>query len=282
MSRALLQDAEGVQNFTEGMQSPAEGVQSPAEGMLQQFLAMGLQFLEAAVEVWPGDSVLAQWKAVAEAARASGEESMRALALAAHAEFHATFQDSYERLKKKDETLILQGSIPVLERLGLAAKWRAADAATRASVWEYAQQLAQFSSMYVLYSKCPGGLMGKVTSMASSLVSKLEAGEMDLASINPMQLSQQMLAGMDPSDLEAFGRELSSGGDIMGMMSMVQGMVGNMGAESGMPDLSAMLGGGGGGAGAMPGLAAMLGGGQGLGALLGGGGGNGNIHKRLH
>lgn len=273
MSLALLQDA--------SQPEPLRGDPSPAEGMLQQFLAMGLQFLEAAVEVWPSDAVLAQWKAAADSARASGDDAaMRALALQAQADFHDTFKDDYERLKKKDDALILQSSSPLLQSLGMAAKWRAADAATQASVWEYAQQLGQFSSMYVLYSKCPGGLMGKVTSMASSLVSRLEAGEMDLASINPMQLSQQMLAGMDPSDLEAFGRELSSGGDIMGMMSMVQGMVGGMGADAGMPDLSALLSGGGGGAGAMPALAGLLGGGQGLGALLGGG--LGSNMKRLH
>ena len=232
---------------------------SPSEGVLQQFLAMSLQFLDAAVEVWPQDAVLAEWKITAEAARASGEDArMRALALRAQAEFHGAFKDSYERLQKKDATL-LQEAIPLLAVLDLPAKWHAADAAVRETVWEYVQQLAQFSSMYTLYSKCPGGLMGKVTSMASALVSKLEAGEMDMASINPMQLSQQMLANMDPQDLENFGRELSSGGDIMGMMSMMQGMVGSMGADTGIPYLSSMLGGGGG----MEGLAAMLGGMQG-------------------
>jgi len=229
---------------------------SPSEGVLQQFLDMGLQFLNAAVEVWPEDRVLAAWKETAETARASGEDSrMRALAVAAQREFHDTFKDHYERLQKKDSAVI-DADLPLLATLDVKAKWRAADAAVRDTVWEYVQQLAQFSSMYTLYNKCPGGLMGKVTSMASALVSKLEAGEMDMASINPLQLSQQMLANMDPQDLESFGRELSSGGDIMGMMSMVQGMVGGMGADAGMPDLASMLGGGGG----MAGLASMMGG----------------------
>ncbi len=121
--------------------------------------------------------------------------------------------------------------------------------------------------------------MSKVTRMASSLVSRVESGEMGMKDINPMELSKQMLSGMSQDDLDSFGQELmGGGGDIAGLMSMVQGMVGSMGSESGMPGLASMLSadGGGAGAGGMAALAALMGGSAG-----GGGGSSGGPFKNL-
>lgn len=235
-----------------------EVIENPTEAVLQKFLTMGLQFLDASAEVWPEDAVIAEWKTAADAARASGSgETMRKLAIAAQAAFHADFKDSYDKLRNKDEGLF-QLPLPLLVQLNAAQKWSAAHASVKSTVWDYLMELGQSSSMCTLYQKCPGGLMNKVTSMASALVSRVEKGEMGMNDINPMELSKQMLAGMDQKDLDAFGKELmSGGGDISGMMSMVQGMVGSMGADSGMPGLAGLMAGGGN----MAGLAAMMGGG---------------------
>lgn len=230
--------------------------ESPAEAVLQQFLDMGLQFLDASVEVWPEDAVIAEWKRQADAARATRSgDAMRALAVAAQAAFHADFKDCYDKLRNKDDSVFLQ-ALPLLQQLQAGQKWSAAHESVKATVWDYLTELAQFSSMCTLYNKCPGGIMSKVTSMASALVSRVESGEMGMKDINPLELSQQMLAGMDQAELDAFGQELMSGGDIAGMMAMVQGMVGNMGAETGMPGLAGLLSGGGGGG--LAGLASLM------------------------
>lgn len=261
---------------------------SPTEGVLQQFVLLALQFLSASAEVWPEDALIASWKARADAAQTDsllpGADglALRDLGVAMHAAFHENFKNHYELLRTQDDAALLRARIPVLEELGAAAKWQDAHASVRQTVWQYATELGQLSSMLTLYQKCPGGIMSKVTNLASSIAARVDAGEMDMSSINPLQLSQQMLSGMDQEDLDAFGRELlSGGGDMQGLMGMMQGMVGTMGGAAGMPDIAAMMRGGGGGAGmgGMGDIAALLsGGGLGgmgnLGNLLGNGASN--------
>lgn len=252
---------------------------SPTEGVLQQFVLLALQFLSASAEVWPEDALIARWKARADAAQSEslmpGADglALRDLGVAMHAAFHENFKNHYELLRTQDDAALLRARIPVLEELGAAAKWQDADASVRQTVWQYTTELGQLSSMLTLYQKCPGGIMSKVTNLASSIAARVDAGEMDMSSINPLQLSQQMLSGMDQADLDAFGRELlSGGGDMQGLMGMMQGMVGTMGGAAGMPDIAAMMRGGGGGGG-MGDIAALLSGGGlgGLGGLLGNG-----------
>ena len=257
------------------MMAEVGGHEDLADGMLKAFFNMGMQCLLASVELWPEDEVLASWKRQAETITTSGDErAIQALALKCHAEFHSSFRNHYELLRKRDEA-ILNSAIPVLDTLNAGVKWRGAHPSVRETLWEYATQLAQFSSMYSMYSSCPGGMMGKVTSMAQSLAKRAAQGEVRMEDINPLELSQQMMSQLDEKDLESFGQALlgQGGGNLVGMMGMVQGMVGQMGPQLGpqMAELTTMLNNSGGN---LP-LSAVLGGMGGLGNLLGSSGAGG-------
>ena len=286
--------------FTYEMAAPQEPLgsqgaskQELAEGMLQAFFNMGMQCLTASIDVWPEDAVLQSWKRTVDGVRGSGDaRAIKEFAAHVHNIFHDNLKGSFELIRKRDEA-ILNANIPVFRELDLGSKWRGAHPSVRDTLWDYAKELAQFSSMYSMYASCPGGLMSKVTELASGLAGRVERGELGVGEINPLQLSQQLMSQLGEKELEEFGNSLMGNGgeNLEGMMSMVQGMVGQMGGQgTQLAGLAAMLNGGGGGPGGLPGglqgldgLGALLGGGSGrgalpmgaLGMLLGGGGGGG-------
>jgi hypothetical protein len=83
--------------------------------------------------------------------------------------------------------------------------------------------------MIDMYSKCPPGMLDAISGVAGGLISKLQSGDMDINSLNPVQLGQMMIKDMNPDDLEGFGNAILEGGNIDSMMSIMQSTLGGMG-----------------------------------------------------
>jgi hypothetical protein len=236
--------------------------------LLERFGQLTYQFLDAATEVWKDDDDLQSLKKAFDVANESST-SAKLFTQALQKKFVKDFQPLFARIEAKDES-VLDEPVVFLQRVQARAKFDGASAEVRATCWEYARQIVQSATMGHVYEKCPSRMVQRVASMADKIVKEMQSGSFDPSKLNPMELSQEMLKGIDPSALEEWGNSLKSSGNMEQIMSMMTSMLG----EKDSP-LGSMMGGG---LGAMlnnpamamlnnPAMAEMMGAG-GLGAML--------------
>lgn len=106
-------------------------------------------------------------------------------------------------------------------------KYEVATDEIRDEFWETFRNLLQFSSMIDMYSNLPNGMMSSITNMAGDMITKLQTGEMDITSLNPMQIGEMMMQNINQDELEKFAVNMLSGGNLENMMSLMQQSLGN-------------------------------------------------------
>jgi len=214
---------------------------SPQESTSCVFFEVSLEFANACADVWPKDEYL---KASCEKLAVHNDKyemkhtEGKKMALA----FHAACAEHYPLIVKKDASFFSQ-NIPVLVEANAASKFASSPAEVRNTIWEYLRSLVQYAGMVDMYSKCPQAMLDTISGVAGGLIAKLQSGEMDAASLNPLQLGQMMMQEMSAADLEGFGEAIMQGGNMESMMSIMQSTMSSMGGSgaagmSGMPDLS--------------------------------------------
>ena len=177
-----------------------------------------VQFAEAAVAAWPDDAYLPLALATLKTKEPEG-------LLEAAVQAFGTKTDALAR--KDPQALFEVGRNEQLAVLAIEAKYAAANGATQETIWAYVGSLCKFLSMYGLYSKIPSKILGVVNGAAFDLKQAIDAGEMDINAINPMELGQKVMASIDPKEIESFMSSLMSDQDaMMSMMSQMTSIVG--------------------------------------------------------
>jgi hypothetical protein len=203
---------------------------NPAEAsdlLLERFGQITYQFLEASCEVWPDDEVLKGWKAKYDEANANPRKA-KVYVQVLFAEFTRDFKSVYSRIQSKDATL-LEEPFEVFVKIRAAAKFRDAPEDVRSTCWDYANQIVQAATVGDVYANCPEKMVERVASMADSIVKQMESGTFDMSKLNPAEISRQMMQDMKPEELEEWGRNLMSSGNMDSIMSMMGGLLGSGG-----------------------------------------------------
>lgn len=196
-----------------------------------------IQFAEAAVAAWPEDAYV---PLALTTLKATDPEALIDAAAKA-------FGPKVDSLARKDPQALFEvGRHKQLAILAIEAKFAAANGATQETIWAYIASLCKFLSMYGLYSKIPSKILGVVNGAAFDLKKAIDAGEMDVNSINPMELGQKVMASIDPKEIESFMSSLMSDQDaMMSMMSQMTSIVGGpsaiAGAAGGLDSFQAAL-----------------------------------------
>jgi hypothetical protein len=230
--------------------NPAEA----SEMLLERFGQLAYQFLDASCEVWPEEEVLKSWKAKFDAANLEPRRA-KVHVQVLFAEFLRDFKPLYNRINSQDATL-LDEPISFLVKLKAAEKYAAASADVRETCWQYAKQIVQAASIGDVYSTCPDEMVKRVASLAETIVKDMETGSFDISKLNPADISRQMMEGMNPEDLEAWGKSLMNSGNLDTIMSLMNGVLGGQGG--GLGAFAAAAGQGGGGLGALAQMAGNL------------------------
>lgn len=234
--------------------SPTAALPPAQDILLEQFAASSFNFLDAAAALWTDDAVLAKLHADWKAASDTSPEATRQFCTSMYQAFQATFGRLVSRILAKDDTVFSE-PIPELQAVNAAGKWAEANAGTRETIWEYLKQIAQSASVSGIYDKCPKEVLDVVTNMASSMMSEVQSGSFDPSTINPMAISQKLMATLKPEDVKAWGERLTSEGGLEAMMSMMGTVLSTApGAPAGRFDLGALTG--------------ALGGTEGIGAIM--------------
>lgn len=199
--------------------------------LLERFGQITYQFLDASVEVWKEDEDLQSLKRAFDVANEKSS-SAKLFTHALQKKFVADFQQLFSRIEAKDES-VLDEPVVFLQRIKAREKFDAASAEIRETCWEYARQIVQSATMGDVYEKCPSKMVERVASMADKIVKDMQSGSFDVSKLNPMELSQEMLKGIDPASLEEWGNSLKTTGNMDHIMHMMTNMLGDKGSPLG-------------------------------------------------
>ena len=199
--------------------------------LLERFGQITYQFLEASCEVWPEDEVLKTWKATYDEANANPRKA-KVYVQVLFAEFTRDFKPLYARITAQDAT-VLDEPLDVLVKLKASSKLKNASPDVSTTCWEYAKQIVQAATVGDVYANCPEKMVQRVANMADSIVKQMESGTFDMSKLNPADISRQMMQDMKPEELEEWGRNLMSSGNMESIMSMMGGLGGLLNGAGG-------------------------------------------------
>ena len=191
--------------------------------LLERFGQITYQFLDASCDVWPEDKVLLEMRKKFDAANASPSLA-KAFTQNLQKDFVRDFHHLFPRIEARDETVLSETDF--LVRVDAKAKFDAATEEVRGTCWEYAKQIVQSATMGDVYEKCPSQMVQRVASMADKIVRDMQGGSLDFSKLNPMELSKEMMDGIDPKALEEWGNSLKTTGNMEHITQMMMGMLG--------------------------------------------------------
>jgi len=179
---------------------------------------MCVQLIEASVSAWPEDTLLPI--ALSEFKKLEAERAF---------DLVVEHLGSYiNGLSARDTAVLFEASkMPALGPLNIEAKFTAANQSTRDTLWTYIGHICKYITMSKLYKHIPENVLGAVSEAASGLKSRIDAGSLDLSSVNPFELGQEVMSKFPPQELERMMKQLTSNPDtmasIMSQMSSVLG-----------------------------------------------------------
>lgn len=203
---------------------------SITDSTMDAFLDLLQQFLEAMEEVFPECLKVKQYKLglSMRVLQCGGREAdLRVVSKEALEAFHESMMPYYARVMQKDETL-LHEQIDLMSNIDLPGKWTPElDADTKEAIWEYIQKLCEQSNIYSMYVRVPSNMMTRIESMAHTLASQINQGDMSLSDLNIQQVSEQVLSSLSQDDLAAFAQNLQ-GSNMMENVSNMYSMMSSM------------------------------------------------------
>lgn len=192
------------------------------------------QLIEASISAWPEDVLLpialTQWSAL---------EPADALAI-----FEKHVGPLANKLSQRDtEALFEVGQDPALAALCIKDKFTGANESTQSTLWTYIGHMCRFGTMNKLYSFIPTNVMTAVTDAAQELKSRMDSGDVDTKTINPMELGKSVMSKFKPEELDAMMKSLMASPDAMNTIMSQMNSIMESGSSfgSGGPDLSSLL-----------------------------------------
>lgn len=148
--------------------------------------------------------------------------------------FYGQFKEHFEKIITKDETFF-DVDHPILLGISAKSKWLVLDQPQKDKIWSEMALLVQYSNLSKMYSLCPSKMMDMITGMAEKVSKQVSNGEMDLSTLNPMELGQSLVSSMSQEEIEEIGKSLMRKETMEDMMSMMQtSLKGLQNGESGL------------------------------------------------
>jgi hypothetical protein len=213
---------------------------SPIDALSNQLGNTVFEFLDAASEVWPECEALKTRLAEAKSACLS-PETMKAYS-ASFTQGVLAHTDLFERLLAKDMSVFADSSIPLIVELGVYEKFSSAPTDVQDTCWQYIEKIVQSANLNAVYSSAPTEIMSKVSEVAETLVKQIESGTFDPSTLNPAELTQKMMQGMDPNAMARWASTAMNPSSINSLMGVMKNVMG----KNGVPfDISTLMQGGG-------------------------------------
>jgi hypothetical protein len=212
---------------------------NPLDVLSNQLGNTVFEFVDAASEVWPDCPALKN--RLAQAKEAASSPTMSKEYSAELSKSVLEHSDLFERLLAKDLT-VFQADVDLFKELSIYEKLSEAPKDVQDTCWQYVEKIVQSVNLNAVYTSAPSEIMSKVSRVAEDIVGKIESGQFDLSTLNPVQITQDIMKDMDTEAMQKWASTSlnpSSIGSLMGVMKDVLGKTG------GQVDLQSLLSGGG-------------------------------------
>lgn len=209
------------------------------ELLLERFGQLTYQFLDASTEVWNTCPILKEWKNKYDEANTDPRKA-KIYVQVLFAEFTRDFKPYFSRLNAKDATVFEEPFAPFV-KIQASEKFKSVPIDVQNTCWDYISQIVQSATIGDVYSKCPQDMLQRISTMADSIVNDIQNGSFDVTKLNPTEISKQMMQGMNPEELESWGKSLMDSGNIEGIVSMMSGLLGGNNNLVGMPPINPQM-----------------------------------------
>jgi len=138
------------------------------------------------------------------------------------------FKQNSARLKERDSSALFAvvDGIPLLKDVDIRGKWSDPDFTeeSKQNLWQYLSALETYGG---LYCAVPAGVMGRIEQVATTLSAKLQAGTLDIASIDITAFGEDLMSGLSPEEMRDFEGSLpdvySCVGNVASMLAKQAG-----------------------------------------------------------
>lgn len=204
----------------------------PNKTAVDSFAKLTLEFVDALCSVWDDDTVLQKTKLKIQIAigdlNMTGDAEENKISLIKS--WQKSLEPHYDACQKKDPNVFdkIELENSDLRDLRISEKYldSGIDDDTRECIWEYVLGLNKFAQMYALYDTIPGGMMSKLTNMATQISNDITSGKSDLSNLDVMSLGKSVAESIDPQELEEFSKNMMSNlGSVQNLCSNVMGTV---------------------------------------------------------
>ena len=141
-----------------------------------------------------------------------------------------------ERLLAKDAT-VLNEDVALFKEVNAYGKLTAAPQDVQDTCWAYIEKIVQSANLNSVYTGAPQEIMDKVSMVAEGFVSQIEAGTFDPSSINPAELTRQMMEGLDPDAISQWASTAMNPASIGSLMGVMKNVLGKDGVNFDMASL---------------------------------------------
>jgi hypothetical protein len=196
------------------------------------------EFLDASAEVWPECPAIKKYLEMFKAAKALDSPLFTVTVYDKLVEY----KELFERMQNKDLS-VFQEPIEIFQELDIFNKLSDASEEVKDTCWAYITQIVQTASLSRVYGTAPTVMLEKVSKVAEGFMKKMEDGTFDIKEIDPMQLTQMLMDGVDKKEMEAWATSVMNPQSIQSLMGVMKNVMGSKGEEAfDMSSLMSMAG----------------------------------------
>lgn len=195
--------------------------EDPTLVLKNQCVGSIFEFIDASSEVWPDCTVIKTYLELFKQARALESTQFTLTVYDALMEHSALF----ERLQSKDLS-VFQEPIEIFHELRMYEKLSEAPSEVQDTCWAYIHQIIQTASLSKVYGTAPTVMLEKVSKVAEGFMKKLEDGTFDVKEIDPMQLTQMLMDGVDKKEMENWASSVMNPQSLQSLMGVMQNVMG--------------------------------------------------------
>jgi hypothetical protein len=135
--------------------------------------------------------------------------------------FYDLFNENFDKILEKND-LFFELDNEILQSMNVKEKWSKLTQEQKDSSWKDMILLVQLTNIDKMYNLCPPGMMDMVTSMAQKVSKQVQSGEINMTSLNPMEIGQSMVSSMSEDQIQEIGKSLMKKENLEGMMKLMQ------------------------------------------------------------
>jgi hypothetical protein len=151
-------------------------------------------------------------------------------------DWHAQLSNHYDAFRKRDVPSIMNSGLKVLQELDLPKKWADPDfdATSREHLFQFMDSM---NANAQLYCAIPANMLNRIERLAQNMAEQFSSGQIDMSTMDPMTLGQQVLDGMPEDEIAHMNLNMA---ELTRMLTSTMGGAANMDMAGG-DQLNAMM-----------------------------------------